>query len=218
MKKIILASTSPRRAALLHQLGLEFTVVPSSFDERTEHNPDARQMVIQSSLLKAQQAKVDGEAIVVAADTVVVLNGVAMGKPRDRQAARTMLEALAGNKHTAITGFTILDTATGRIHTDAIATDVFMKSMTLDEIQDYVESGEPMDKAGAYAIQGKGAVWISRIEGDYNAVVGLPLCALAGALKSFGVDINRSIETAIQNKDDIAGEKPDWRPRGDLNP
>ena len=164
---------------------------------------NARQMVIQQSVSKAKNTPVKDETVIIAADTVILFNGMTMGKPRNQQEARRILEMINGKKHTALTGFTIFDTVSGKKYSEAVETSVFMKPMTTTEIEVYVDTGEPMDKAGAYAIQGMGAVFIERIDGEYSNVVGLPLCALANALlKEFGIDVFDSTRNIVQNEND----------------
>lgn len=123
---------------------------------------------------------------VLGADTVVVLDGLILGKPSDSEAARSMLLRLSGKEHKVVTGYCLLDPAGREAHTEAIVTRVKMKSLTEEEIQGYIESGEPFGKAGSYAIQGLGSFMVERISGSYTNVVGLPLCALVTALLALG--------------------------------
>lgn len=128
-------------------------------------------------------------ALVIAADTFIVLDGHVLGKPHTETEARQMLESLNGKSHRVITGLTILDTDSDRIISRAVETRVHMKKLAPDEIESYIRTGEPLDKAGGYAIQGLGAVLIDNIEGDFFNVIGLPLSALADGLKEFGINI-----------------------------
>ncbi len=128
-------------------------------------------------------------AIVIAADTFGVFDGRILGKPHTEEEARRMLEALNGKSHSVITGFSVIDTGTNKVLSKSVETRVYIRKLTPAEIDAYVRSKEPLDKAGAYAIQGLGAVIVERIEGDYYNVVGLPLSALAEALKVFGIDV-----------------------------
>ncbi len=190
MKKIILASASPQRKKLLEQIGLEFEVEPSNHIEVTSSTLKPHQLARLLSYEKA--VAVAGKchnAIVIAADTFIVCQGKIMGKPHTEAEARGMLAALSGKTHSVITGFTIIDADKNKIVTQSVETKVSMKKLTPAEIDAYVTSGEPLDRAGAYAIQGLGAVLAEKIEGDYFNVVGLPLSALAESLKEFGVHI-----------------------------
>ncbi len=190
MKKIVLASASPRRAELLKQIGLRFTVDPSNHEETPEAGLEPKRLAMVLSLKKARvTAKRHRNAIIIAADTIGVLNGKVIGKPKSATDARRMLRSLSGKTHSVITGFTVYDTGAGRIATRAVETMVRFRRLTAAEIDAYVATGEPLDKAGAYGIQERGAVFIDRIEGDYFNVIGLPLCALAETLKEFGVEV-----------------------------
>lgn len=190
MKNIILASTSPRRQALLAQLGLEFKV-----DGRVREDPkisglEPSELVKKLSLEKALLiVKYHTDAIIISADTIGIVSGRVIGKPHSYDDARTVLSLLSGKAHTVITGFTVIDTGTKKTVTQSVATTVYFKKLTAEEINAYIATGEPMDKAGAYAIQGLGAALVERIEGDYYNVVGLPLYALAEVLKQFGVNV-----------------------------
>ncbi|MBM3149176.1 MAG: septum formation inhibitor Maf [Chloroflexi bacterium] len=186
MKQLILASESPRRMQLLEQIGLKFQVVPSNSVEDLESGLDPHELAKSLSLRKASSvAKKYRNAVVIAADTFGVLEGKILGKPKTEGEAREMLLAMSGKTHSVITGFTILDADEGRSVSRSEETSVQFRKLTAGEIDAYVQSGEPLGKAGAYAIQGLGALLIERIDGDYFNVVGLPLCALAESLKEF---------------------------------
>ena len=129
------------------------------------------------------------DAIIIAADTFGVIDGHITGKPRSESEARAILTSLSGKSHTVITGFTLLDTLTRKAVSRSVETTVYMKRITKTEIEAYVQTGEPLDKAGAYAIQGLGAVLVEKIKGDYFNITGLPLYALAEVLKEFGVNV-----------------------------
>jgi len=190
MKRIVLASASPRRKELLEQMGLQFEVDPADHDEGKASASEPHGMAMELSLGKASAAaRKHRKAIIIAADTLVVLEGGVFGKPRTNAQARGMLRALNGRAHSVITGFTILDTGSGRVLSKSVETRVHMRKLTLKEIDDYVRTREPLDKAGGYAIQGRGAVLVDRIDGDYSNVVGLPLSALAESLREFGVKV-----------------------------
>ncbi len=190
MKPIILASASPRRKELLTQIGLKFEAEPSNFREEMHPELTLQQLARFFSREKAQAvARRHGNALVIAADTFGVFRGQILGKPHTEAEARDTLTMLNGKMHTVITGFTIIDTETNRTISRSVATRVYFRRLTTTEINAYVKSQEPLDKAGAYAIQGLGSVIVKRIEGDYYNVIGLPLCALVQSLKKFGIDV-----------------------------
>lgn len=187
---IILASQSPRRKELLGQMGLKgFKVVSPDVDERMEGNPSPAQMVEELSQRKARAvaAGADADDLIIAADTVVSLDGAVLGKPEDEREAFAMLSALSGNRHRVYTGVTVMKGE--RMVTSHEETIVTFRELEPDEISDYIAAGEPMDKAGAYGIQGLGALLVSGIEGDYFNVVGLPVYRLGRMLADFGVDL-----------------------------
>jgi septum formation protein len=190
MRRIVLASASLRRRELLEQIGLQFEVEPSNYDEETTVGSEPHEMARELSLGKARAAaQKHRDAIIIAADTIVVLGDIILGKPHANTEAGEMLRALNGKTHLVITGFTVLDTETGKVLSRSVETRVCMRRSTLKEIDSYVRTKEPLDKAGGYAIQGRGAVLVERIEGDFSNVVGLPLSALAESLKEFGVNV-----------------------------
>jgi len=190
MKKIILASASPRRKELLEAIGLKFEVEPSNYEEDIRSTADPHELVKSLSLAKARAvAGNHRSALIIAADTLVVCEGRLLGKPHTETEAREMLEAINGKQHSVITGFTIMDAGDNRAVSGSVETRVYVKRLTSEEIVAYVKSGEPLGKAGGYAIQGLGSVIVERIEGDYCNVVGLPLSALAESLKEFGVRV-----------------------------
>jgi septum formation protein len=190
MKKIILASASPRRKELLEKIRLKFEVDASGCDEEINSGLDPQEIVQQLSIIKAKSvAARHKNAIVIAADTIGVIGDRILGKPHTKNEARKMLRAISGKSHSVITGFSIIDTTTDKIVTGTVDTRVYIKKLSGEEIDAYVATGEPLDKAGAYAIQGMGAVIVEKIEGDYYNVIGLPLHALAEALKEFGINV-----------------------------
>jgi septum formation protein len=190
MKKIILASASPRRRELLALTGLKFKVDPGDYQEDMSIPLDPHRLSRFLSLEKAKDvAARHRDALIIAADTFIVFRGSLLGKPHTEREARRMLLMLSGRRHSVITGFTILDTASGKRLSRSVETTVFFRKLTGKEIDAYVKSGEPLDKAGAYAIQGLGAIVVRKIEGDYFNVIGLPLNALAEGLKKFGIQI-----------------------------
>jgi septum formation protein len=175
---LILASASPRRRQLFAEVGLEFTVEPVDVDESADLPADPADHALALAERKARAAA-DGRAagIVVAADTVVLLDGRPYNKPAGEKEAMRMLTELAGREHTVTTGVCVLDAATGRCRSTVVSTQVLFHALTKEEIRRYVATGEPLDKAGAYAIQGRGALLVAGIRGDWSNVVGLPMGA-----------------------------------------
>lgn len=187
---VILASNSPRRKELLRQIGLEFSVDPADVDERVLPDEPPEQYAVRVALDKARVAAVRARAgLIIAADTIVVLDGEILGKPADAEDATRMLTKLSGRAHTVITGLAIKDASTGKELTRASSTRVWFRAITQREIAAYVSTGEPLDKAGAYGIQQRGALLVDKIEGCYFNVVGLPLSLLGELLQAFGVDM-----------------------------
>ena len=191
MRKIILASASPRRRELLEQGGIPFTVIPSQAEEKiTTEQPG--QAVEELSYLKCSDIyeKSLGDVLVIGAHTVVASEGKILGKPSSQKDAVKMLQSLQGREHEVYTGVTIMarEGNENRKKTFHEKTKVVFYPMSDEEIRSYVNTGEPMDKAGAYGIQGKSAVFIKEISGDYNNVVGLPLARLYQELKNMGIE------------------------------
>ena len=192
-RHLVLASASPRRRGFLHQLGYPFEVVTPAVEEQVRPGEGARKYVLRNATEKSADVagRVAPGAVVIAADTVVVLGGRIMEKPRSADEAREMLRALSGHVHQVITGVCVRGpTRLGEplVRTMVVATDVEFKVLPEEEIEAYVASGEPMDKAGAYAIQGRAAYMIRQIRGSYTNVVGLPLTELEEVLSAeFGV-------------------------------
>ena len=185
---IVLASGSPRRRELLNMIGLSgFTVIPDLTDEEVPQGLSPEQVVCHIALQKAKNVSQSCGAgdIVIAADTLVYLDGKLLGKPDCAEDAAKMLRALSGKRHTVYTGLALLKDGAQNIGSEA--TDVFFRDIAEAEIQAYVSTGEPMDKAGAYAAQGRGAIFVERVEGDFFNVMGLPLCRLFIMLRDFGV-------------------------------
>lgn len=187
---IILASQSPRRRQLLGQIGLDhFIVRPARGEEIMDPALSPAQLVEELSRQKAREVAgaSDPGDLVIAADTVVAIDGRVLGKPHDREEACAMLSALSGREHTVYTGVTVC--RDDRMLTQHEATQVRFRPLSPREIQAYVDSGEPMDKAGAYGVQELGALLVEGIRGDYFNVVGLPLCRLGQMLSQFGVEL-----------------------------
>lgn len=186
----VLASASPARAALLRQIGLSFEVVPSRIREDDIPSDGPREKVISLSQAKAQHvAEHLKDKVIIAADTVVVLDDEILGKPGNQEAAEGMLSLLSGRWHHVVTGVTVLDASTGARSSCHEVTGVRMKDLSCQAIKTYVESGEPLGKAGAYAIQGRGGIFIESIKGCYFNVVGLPLAKLPNIFSDIGINI-----------------------------
>jgi septum formation protein len=186
---IVLASASPRRSELLEQIRIPFRVIPSDTDERMLANETAEDHTVRLSCDKALEVA-RRQAVVgrwfIGSDTVVVLDCAVLGKPADATTARAMLTSLSGRDHRVISGYAVHDRDSGRTISAAVVTKVFFKELTSREIEGYIATGEPFDKAGAYAIQGIGSFMVPRIEGSYTNVVGLPLCEIIAALEELG--------------------------------
>lgn len=196
MADLVLASASPRRRQLLAQIGLAFRVRESDVDEGPllAGADDPRRLTRGLALAKAMAVgRRETDALVLAADTVVVLDGEILGKPRDAGEAAAMLSRLQGRTHRVVTGVAVLDAATGRSRTAAEETRVTLRELSPAEIATYVAGGEPMDKAGAYAVQGLGAVLVTRIDGCFYNVVGLPLALTADLLRDFGLSLRDAL-------------------------
>jgi len=185
---IVLASGSPRRLELLRMIGIkDFKVIPDTSDEKMIPGLSPEQTVCTIALQKARNVSLScgGDDLIIAADTLVYLDGHPLGKPVSPEDAAAMLSALSGRRHTVYTGLALL--RGGISVTASEKTDVYFREMSSNEIHAYVESGEPMDKAGAYAAQGRGAVFVERVEGEFFNVIGLPICRFGKMLREFGV-------------------------------
>jgi septum formation protein len=186
--KLILASASPRRAEVLRNAGIQFSVLSSAVDETPVPGESPQDLVRRLALSKAElvAARAVGPAIVIAADTIVVLEGAILGKPRTSEDARQMLAKLSGRTHTVMTGIWLIRLPDVERREFIETTHVHFASISKEEIEKYLSSGEPFDKAGAYAIQGSGGRFIPRIDGCYFNVVGLPLARLCKELTELG--------------------------------
>ena len=178
---LILASQSPRRKMLLGLLNIPFTIRVADIDETLDATLPIPEAVAQLSLRKALAVDSTPDDTVIAADTIVVCDGYVLGKPQDQETAFKMLAMLSGRSHHVMTGVTILQGDRKESFTEI--TQVDFRDLTAREIRDYIATGEPMDKAGAYAIQGGAALFVESITGDYSNVVGLPICRLSQVLK-----------------------------------
>jgi septum formation protein len=191
-RDIILASASPRRRELLDQIGLVFNVIPSSVEEKELPGETPEEHVVRLSLEKALEvAGRDNSPArwIIGSDTIVLCDNQILGKPKDSQHATMMLKQLSGREHRVLSGFAVIDRDSGQQRAEAVSTRVRFRQLTDDEIARYIATGEPTDKAGAYAIQGLGVCFVAEIEGSYTNVVGLPLCRLTLALKELGVPL-----------------------------
>ncbi len=190
MKKIILASSSPRRKDLLLQIGLKFEVDPSNYEEDMTLKMEPRKLAEYLSLGKAEDvAKRHKNAIIVSADTITAVGGEVFGKPKTAERAKYMLQKLSGKLHSIITGFTVIDTESGKQISRSVETKVYFRSISEEEMDAYIATREPLDQGGGYAIQGIAALFVEKIEGDYFNIVGLPIGAVVEELKNFGVKI-----------------------------
>lgn len=187
---LVLASSSPRRRELLHTLGIPFTVQTSDVDETTAPGLSPREVVEELAVRKAQVvASSLTEGVVLGSDTIVVWEGQILGKPADEADAFHMLSMLQGREHTVYSGVALIDAASGRVEVSHSHTQVWIRPLSQTEIESYIATREPMDKAGSYAIQGIGATIVEGITGDYFTVVGLPLCLTANMLSRFGITV-----------------------------
>jgi len=196
MMKLILASSSPRRAEILHDAGFTFSVISSAVDETPFPEESARDHVSRLAAAKAElvAARALGPAIVIAADTVVALDGRILGKPRSEADARQMLEMLSGRTHNVLTGVTMIRLPDAERIAFVESTLVHFATVPQEEIARYLATEEPQDKAGAYGIQGRAGRYIPRIEGCYFNVVGLPLARVQAALNALGWSEDSSAE------------------------
>lgn len=196
MNRFILASQSPRRKELLASIGLDFEVIVSDADEsvvskeNTPVNVYVQELALIKAATSAKQVLKDKNAIIISADTIVVLDGKILGKPKNEDDAFDMLKSLSGRTHEVYTGYCVMRIKDGYTVCNSIKTEVTFKTISNDKILRYIRTSEPMDKAGAYGIQGIGGMLVEKIEGDYANVVGLPTSALADTLeKEFEINL-----------------------------
>ncbi|MDO4301456.1 MAG: Maf family protein [Clostridia bacterium] len=188
--EIILASGSPRRSDLMKQAGLEFRVSVCNTDESYDENMTPAEIVMELSLRKADavfdKEMPEKDTVVVAADTIVAMDDEILGKPKDRNDAVRMLNKLSGKKHQVYTGVTLYYYVNDRVFIENFAdcADVYFRELSQETIASYVDSWEPMDKAGAYGIQGLGAILVDKIDGDYYTIVGLPISKVYHSIKN----------------------------------
>lgn len=191
MSKIILASSSPRRKMLLEQLGLEFEVITSDIEEKVESGLSPEEVVKSLAYQKAKSVAngLTGDYLVIGSDTIVALDNEILGKPIDYNDAYRMLKNLSGKTHEVMTGVCIINTTDKTYLVDCDVSHVKFRNIEYEEIKAYVKSGEPLDKAGAYGIQGLASVFIEKIEGSYTGIVGLPVFTVDKLLRHFGVNV-----------------------------
>lgn len=193
MARIILASASPRRKDILEQVGISCEVIPSSIDEDliTADSPSALVEALSKAKAEDVATHFENDFVVIGADTVVVKDSKVLGKPSNEAEAHKMLQMLQGNRHEVFTGVTLISVSggTGLIDTFHVRTIVDMIPMTPELITSYIQTGEPMDKAGGYGIQGRGAAYIRDIAGDFFNVVGLPISTVLSRLEHMGVNL-----------------------------
>jgi len=198
MKNIILASTSPRRKELMELLCVPFEVRASNYEEDMTLALPPEELVQHLAVCKAQAVAVGVSAgLVIGGDTIISLDGRVMGKPHTEENAQEMLRALRGKTHQVLTGLAVIDVETGQTRQAINITNVTFKPYTDKEITDYVQTGEPLDRAGAYAIQGYASLFVQEIHGDYFGVLGLSLTDLAALLKEFGIDVWEGIVGSV---------------------
>jgi septum formation protein len=206
--RLILASGSPRRRELLTALGIPFIVVVSNEPEPLLEGISPREQTVQLALRKARAvASAQSGGWVLGADTIVVLDGEILGKPEDPADAVAMLQRLRGRDHEVYTGLALVNAATSEEHTSSVPATVSMRDASDDEIATYVATGEPLDKAGAYGIQGLGGALVAGYDGCFNTIVGLPLCGVAALLRDAGVALPIG-EPACRRPDGSAC--PEW--------
>ena len=191
MQRIILASGSPRRRQLLDQVGIPHEVVVSNADETIDGPPDFQVRELALRKAAAVHEMISGDAVIIAADTLVYIDGEVLGKPETPDGAFTMLKKLQGRCHTVYTGVAVLRTCDGNVLDESFvgATKVCFRELSDHDIWAYISTGEPFDKAGAYGVQEKGALLVDRVEGDFFTVVGLPVAKLAEILEKIGVKV-----------------------------
>lgn len=190
---LILASQSPRRRDLLSMLGLDFTVVTADIDETMDETLSVEDAVAEVCKRKAEAvAALYPHDTIISADTIVVVDGKVLGKPQNEDHAKEMLRSLSGRSHTVMTAFCLWEN--GKAVTHVEKTNLRFKPLSEEEINAYVATGSPMDKAGAYGIQDQASVFVEALEGDYYNVMGLPVCALVKALRKNGIEVLGSTE------------------------
>ncbi len=188
--ELILASASPRRSKLLGEAGVRFTVIPADIDESARPGETPRELVVRLASEKAravaERLGTDPRRLVLGSDTIVVIGEDVLGKPSDAEHAVALLGQILGRRHTVFTGVALLDSASGALQTQCVASDVVMRAASDAEVRCYVATGEPLDKAGAYALQGIGRKFVERVIGSESNVIGLPLEETLALLRNAG--------------------------------
>ena len=187
-RNIVLASTSPRRKDLLQSVGIQFEIIAPSSDESllSKENPEDYALRLSKEKALSVSQNLDGNTLVIGADTIVVVDNKILGKPKDEEDAKIMLSKISGRAHHVLTAFSITKGEHEILHTHIVGTEVIVKTLEPQEIEGYIKTGEPMDKAGAYGIQGVGAFMVKEVRGSYTNVVGLPLVEVLESLKKLG--------------------------------
>lgn len=186
-KRIILASASPRRRELLENIGLDFIVAPSFIEENVKTLQDVEKVALKKVMDVSY--KIDGNAIIIGSDTVVVTGNKILGKPANRIEAMEMLKLLSNKTHHVISAIAVYDTETDKTVKTSVKSEVTFRKLTDDEIQNYINEEDVLDKAGAYAIQGRAGMFVKEIKGDYFNIVGISVYKVAEILRSFGVNL-----------------------------
>ncbi len=187
MKRIILASTSPRRQELMQKLGVPFEIIPGDYEEDMTLAMPPHELAKFLSLGKARAVADKEQGVIIGSDTFISFEDKVLGKPHTAEKAKEVLSMLRGKQHSVLTGHAIIDTETGKIINDAVEAKIFFRDYSDQEIDDYIATGEPLERAAGYAIQGGGKIFVEKIEGDYDTVVGLPVTEIEQALKNLGV-------------------------------
>ncbi|MDD3150187.1 MAG: Maf family protein [Candidatus Gastranaerophilales bacterium] len=189
MRKIILASKSPRRKELLERIGLNFEIIPAQIEEKVEYPTQEAVEKVAFDKAKDIAENYTKSALIIGSDTIVICNEEILEKPKNRQDAYRMLKMLSNNKHRVISGIAIIDTENGNSITDSVVSEVYFKELSEEEINHYLDTDEPYDKAGSYGIQGLGCLFIKSINGCYNNIMGISTYKLAQMLEKMGVKI-----------------------------
>jgi septum formation protein len=185
---IVLASESTRRIDIMRTLGVSFSIIPPDIDESRKPYESPKDYALRVAYEKAQKVgNLFPDKWIIGADTIVVLKGKVLGKPKTEKDAVSMLKRLRGNWHKVYTGYCVLNMSKQVIYQDVAETKVFIKDLTDEEIAKYIKTAEPFDKAGSYAVQGKGGYMVKEIKGSYTNVVGLPICEITEVLLSLGI-------------------------------
>ncbi len=190
MKQIILASSSPRRKQLLEQIGIKPIILPSEYVEKNNYSPKKQALANAEGKAKWVANKINSDSLIIAADTIVIINEIILGKPKDKKSAKNMLKLLRGKPHNVLSSVYLLDTLTKKVENNVVETEVFMRDFSNKELNNYINTKEPYDKAGGYAIQGKASIFVSKIKGSYSNVVGLPLAELSCLLSKFDIEVS----------------------------